>query len=122
MASPQPHLPEVRPVSRFFRALGDETRVRIVALLSHGELCVCHVQAALRLTQSGASRQLSILRNAGIVEDRRDGTWVYYRLAKQRDPHRQRQLRSLARAFGAGGSLKQDLAKLLRALGPGACR
>ena len=41
---------EVRPMSRLFKALGDDTRLRIVALLSHGELCVCHIEAALALT------------------------------------------------------------------------
>src|SRR2546426_3227017 len=65
---------QVRPVSRLFKALGDDTRLRIVALLSHGELCVCHVQEALGLTQPNASRQLGILKNAGVVESRREGT------------------------------------------------
>jgi len=73
----------VRPVSRLFKALADERRIRIVALLAHGELCVCHVEAALGLTQPNASRQLGILRSAGVVEDRRKGSWVYYRLARQ---------------------------------------
>ena len=53
---------DVRPLTRLFRALGDETRLRIVALLSHGELCVCHIEAALDLNQSTASRHLGILR------------------------------------------------------------
>jgi ArsR family transcriptional regulator len=55
-----------------FRALGDETRIRIVALLAHGELCVCHLDKALDLGQPNASRQLSILKHAGIVESRRE--------------------------------------------------
>ena len=50
---------DVRPVSRLFKALGDETRLRIVALLSHGELCVCHIQEALGLSQPNVSRQVA---------------------------------------------------------------
>src|SRR5215207_4120809 len=77
------NLEDVRPLTRVFRALGDETRVRIVALLVHGELCVCHVEEALGLSQPNCSRQLGILKSAGIVESRREGTWVYYRLTEQ---------------------------------------
>ena len=66
-----------------FKALGDETRLRIVNLLVHrGELCVCDVEAILDVSQSKASRHLTYLKNAGLVADRRDGTWVYYRLRK----------------------------------------
>src|SRR6476659_384097 len=74
---------DVRPLTRLFRALGDETRLRIVALLAHGELCVCHLEQALGLSQPTPSRQLGILRTAGIFDGRRDGTWVYYRIAEQ---------------------------------------
>ncbi|HZO08390.1 MAG TPA: metalloregulator ArsR/SmtB family transcription factor, partial [Myxococcota bacterium] len=67
---------DVRPVTRLFRALGDETRLRIVALLAHGELCVCHLHEALGLSQPNVSRHLAVLRGAGVVGDRRDGKWV----------------------------------------------
>ena len=113
---------DVGPLSRLCRALGDETRLRIVALLAHGELCVCHLEEALGLTQPNASRQLGILRAAGVVDSRRAGTWVHYRIADgQRDavqilvglltgsPTRQRGLRS-------------DLVRLRRSCGPNACR
>jgi len=112
---------EVRPVSRFFKALGDDTRLRVVAILSHGELCVCHVQEALGLTQPNASRQLGILRNAGVVEARREGTWTYYRLAAQPDGHCGRQLRTLIRSFASLANLKEDLERLVKVRGP-ACR
>jgi DNA-binding transcriptional ArsR family regulator len=74
---------DVRSFSRLFKALGDETRLRIVALLAHGELCVCHLEDALRISQPKVSRHLAILRAAGVVDHRREGTWVYYRLAPQ---------------------------------------
>ena len=90
---------DVRTVSRLFRALGDETRLRIIALLAHGELCVCHLQDALGLPQPTVSRQLATLRAAGLVEDRRDGTWVYYRLRRQADPESERLLRGIVAGY-----------------------
>jgi len=113
---------DVRAVSRFFRALGDETRLRIVGLLSHGELCVCHIQEALGLSQPNASRQLGVLRASGVVEDRRVGNWVYYRLRKMPDPECERHLRELAKSFGQHDPLRRDVAKLLKICGPGADR
>jgi ArsR family transcriptional regulator len=113
---------EVGPVSRLFKALGDDTRLRILALLAHGELCVCHVQEALGLTQPNASRQLSVLKNAGIVESRRQGTWTYYRLTPQVDRDCRFQLNALVRAFAAQALLRKDVERLLTVCGPSACR
>ena len=113
---------DVRPISRLFRALGDETRLRVVALLTHGELCVCHLEAALELSQPNASRHLAVLKAAGVVESRRAGTWVHYRLAKQADPAARRQLAALLGTFAARSELERDLARLRKAKGPGACR
>lgn len=112
---------DVRPVSRLFKALGDETRLRIVALLAHGELCVCHLEAVLGLTQPTASRHLSVLRHADVVEPRRDGCWVYYRLAPQSDADCRLQLRALVRTFAKRTVLRQDIERLRKTKGPGAC-
>jgi len=109
---------DLQALTRVFRALGDETRLRIVALLTHGELCVCHIERALGLTQPNASRQLGILRAAGIVESRREGTWVYYALGEQSHELVQSQLATLTRAFGAERALRADHARLRRACGP----
>jgi ArsR family transcriptional regulator len=66
-----------------FKALSEEVRLQILALVfRHGELCVCEVERFLRISQSKASRHLRYLLNAGLVEDRRDGLWVYYRAAE----------------------------------------
>jgi ArsR family transcriptional regulator len=113
---------EVRPVSRLFKALGDETRLRIVALLAHGELCVCHIQEALGLSQPNASRQLGVLRSAGIVTDRREGTWVYYGLARQEDPDCARHLREVVQSFAKRDLLRRDVERLQRTRGPASCR
>lgn len=112
---------EVQPASRLFKALGDETRLRIVALLAHGELCVCHLESALGLTQSNTSRQLSVLRAAGVVEPRRDGNWVYYRLAPQLDEVCKQQLKTLVDTFGRRQTLRRDVEQLLQSRGPGSC-
>jgi ArsR family transcriptional regulator len=112
---------DVRPLTRLFRALGDETRLRIVALLAHGELCVCHIESALDLNQSTASRHLGILRTAGVVDCRREGTWVYYRLTDQDDATVGKALEVLTRAFGAERALRADHARLRKSCGPNAC-
>jgi len=67
---------------QLFRALADPTRLRILNLVAHREICVCQIVEALGLGQSKVSRHLAYLRNAGLVEDRRDGLWMYYSLAQ----------------------------------------
>jgi ArsR family transcriptional regulator, arsenate/arsenite/antimonite-responsive transcriptional repressor len=112
----------VRPITRLFRALGDETRLRIVALLTHGELCVCHIETALSLSQPSASRQLGILRAADVVETRREGIWIYYRLAAQADRDCKAILRTLSKSFAAEERLRRDVERLVKVKGPGTCR
>jgi ArsR family transcriptional regulator len=64
---------------KIFKALSDSTRLRIVTLLlEHGQLCVCDIMESLEIPQSTASRHLSVLRNAGLVEGERRGVWMYY--------------------------------------------
>lgn len=112
---------EVRPLSKLFKALGDETRVRIAALLTHGELCVCHIQDALAISQPNASRQLAILHNAGVVERRRAGNWVYFRLADGPDEVCKQQLKALCRSFAGVETLRKDVERLLKSRGPDSC-
>lgn len=73
-----------REKSRFFKALADETRLRIVKLLGIREMCVCEVMVALGLTQPTASHHLGILENAGLVKDRKEGKWVFYSIADRK--------------------------------------
>ena len=112
---------DVQPLARLFRALGDPTRVRIVALLVHGELCVCHLETALGLTQPNASRQLGILKAAGVVDSRREGTWVYYKVSTQAHATVARVLAVLTKAFGAETTIRADHARLRKRCGPGLC-
>lgn len=66
--------------AQFFKALGDETRLKMIGLLKNGELCVCDFMAVLDLPQSTASRHLAYLKNSYWVVGRRKGKWMYYKL------------------------------------------
>lgn len=76
----------LRGMPALFKALSDPIRLRILAVLRHGEVCVCHIHEALDIPQPTASRHLAYLRRAGLVATRRDGLWVHYRLAEPHDP------------------------------------
>lgn len=66
-----------------FHALSDETRVEIVEMLGSGERCVCDLTDALDAAQSRLSFHLKVLKDAGIVRDRKDGRWVHYELDRE---------------------------------------
>lgn len=63
-----------------FKALSDETRLRIMKLLEHGELCVCDIVAAFDMIQPKVSFHLGVLKKAGLVKDRKQGKWMHYRI------------------------------------------
>ena len=73
-------------LEQLFQALGDATRLRILGLLLTGEVCVCDIHETLRIPQPKASRHLAYLRKSGLVETRREGLWIHYRLAELSDP------------------------------------
>ncbi len=66
----------------FFMALADKTRLRLLNLMREDEICVCFFSEVLEESQPKVSRHLAYLRNAGIVEARRDGKWMHYRIVK----------------------------------------
>ena len=74
----------MRTLATVFRALSDETRLSmLLLLLREGELCVCDFMEVLGVTQSKASRHLRYLVNAGLLQDRREAVWVYFRIARE---------------------------------------
>src|SRR5438876_9703090 len=77
---------QISDVERLFQALADSTRLRILGLLLTGEVCVCDIYESLRISQPKASRHLAYLRRAGLVQTRRKGLWIYYRLSDATDP------------------------------------
>ena len=72
-------------IEALFKALADATRLRILALLVGGEVCVCEIHGALKLPQPTVSRHLAYLRRSGLVATRREGLWIHYRLASLDD-------------------------------------
>ncbi len=71
-----------RQQAKLFSALSHPVRLRILDILAQGEACVCHLFAALQQRQAYVSQQLAILKEAGLITDRKEGLYVYYRLAR----------------------------------------
>lgn len=89
----------MREMALFFSALADPTRLRLLHLMKDGEICVCFLHGVLKTNQPKISRHLGYLRKAGLVESRRDGKWMHYRLKKQEKDLQQ----ILAEALGCVG-------------------
>lgn len=71
---------EMTEISSILKLLGDKTRLTILSFLKHKELCVCELVDLLNVSQPAISQHLKKLRLAGIIHERKQGTWVYYRL------------------------------------------
>lgn len=71
---------EVITLVELFKALSEESRLRILALVIEGEMCVCEIEACLNLTQSNASRHLTVLKKCGILESYKNAQWTFYRI------------------------------------------
>lgn len=99
-----------------FKALGDETRMRILKLLLKKELCVCELEAALNLPQSKVSRHLTVLRSVGLVEDRRDGTWIFYSFFKPETDFEKSIVQIIKNALSDSELVKQDEERLKKKL------
>lgn len=85
-------------LAQLYKALSEEPRLRILALLMrHGELCICDLEAALDATQSKTSRHTRYLAQAGLVQDRREGVRMHYRIVESPDPDRARVLDGVRR-------------------------
>src|SRR5712691_8759442 len=69
-----------------FKTLSDPTRLRLLNLLAGGEVCVCDLHGTLGLDQPKVSRHLGLMRRAGLVDARRNGKWMRYRVARHADP------------------------------------
>jgi len=102
----------VQTLEDLLRALADDTRLRILALLAGGEVCVCNIHGALDIPQPTASRHLAYLRRSGLVEGRRDGLWVHYRLVVPADPALAQVLKATLDALGQARSVTSDRRRL----------
>ncbi|MBI1840183.1 MAG: winged helix-turn-helix transcriptional regulator [Verrucomicrobia bacterium] len=116
----------MRSLTQAAKAFVDPTRVRVLAALLEGEMCVCELCDALRMTQSTLSTHLAVIRASGLAGSRKEGKWMYYSLL----PEAREPIRSLFQFFGHSTlrrhpSLAPDAARLRRRLAlraDGACR
>jgi ArsR family transcriptional regulator, arsenate/arsenite/antimonite-responsive transcriptional repressor len=103
----------------YFKGLADRNRLRIINLLTVGELCGCDIQYVLKVSQSNVSRHLTYLKNSGLVTDRRNGYRVYYSLTPKRS--NAGLFAFLKRAFKDDKIFPSDIKKLHSAIKEGAC-
>jgi ArsR family transcriptional regulator len=100
-----------------FQSLADPTRLRLLnLLLQTGEICVCELADALRVPQYNVSRHLQILARAGLLEDRRVGKWIYYRIARDLRPYQRAVLRAVEQLREGRDDFQQDEARAGRRL------
>ncbi|HEY4330699.1 MAG TPA: metalloregulator ArsR/SmtB family transcription factor [Phycisphaerae bacterium] len=107
-----PKGPAAARADRLFRAFADPTRLRILHLLTPGELCVCDLVEVLRVPQPKVSRHLAYLRKAGLVLTRREGLWSHYRLATASNPLQAKLFDCLTCCFRDLPELAADAKKL----------
>jgi ArsR family transcriptional regulator len=99
-------------LARLFAALADPTRLRLLNLMAGREVCVCYFVEILKQGQPKISRHLAYLRSAGIVEARREGKWMHYRIELPDDPGAVAILEATFASFKANKEMQTDLARL----------
>ncbi len=104
-----------------FKGLADQTRLRILNLLLHGELCGCDIQYVMETSQPNISRHLIYLKNCGLVQDRRVGFRVFYSLADDKAGFQRLLFKFLRDAFRREEMLRKDMEKLKKAIESGSC-
>jgi len=102
-------------IERFFQALGDNTRLRLLNLMGDQEICVCYFVEILNQPQPKISRHLAYLRNAGIVTTRRDGKWMHYRIVMPPNEGAARVLQEILQWFKEEKTMQTDRSKLTKA-------
>jgi ArsR family transcriptional regulator len=111
----------VEDVEQFFKGLGDRNRLRILNLLLETELCGCDLQLLLGASQPNISRHLAYLKHAGLLEDRRAGFRVFYRIAELKQKSCKVLFQFLRQVFDHEPVFRSDSQKLRHALRSGAC-
>ena len=97
-----------------FRAFSDRTRLRMLHMLSSGEVCVCDLMNVLDAPQPKVSRHLSYLRRAGLVKVRREGLWRHYRLAPGKTAFHKKLLECLGCCFKEAPEIQKDAVRLAK--------
>jgi ArsR family transcriptional regulator len=102
-------------LEKLFGALADRTRLRLLNLMGRDEICVCFFVEALGLSQPKISRHLAYLRDAGLVEARREGKWMHYRVVSPPNEKASHLLNETLRCLQQDPEMQQDCARLLAA-------
>ncbi|HKC62090.1 MAG TPA: metalloregulator ArsR/SmtB family transcription factor [Pyrinomonadaceae bacterium] len=98
----------------FFRALADYTRLRLLNLMGDDEICVCFFVEVLRINQPKISRHLAYLRRAGVVEARREGKWMNYRVVEPPDPHAARIFKEVRAWLKEDANMQRDRERFIK--------
>jgi ArsR family transcriptional regulator len=106
---------KVFDIERFFQALGDNMRLRLLNLMGDQEICVCYFVEILDQPQPKISRHLAYLRNAGVVTTRRNGKWMHYRIVMPPNEGAAKVLREILEWFKGEKIMQTDRAKLTKA-------
>jgi ArsR family transcriptional regulator len=101
-------------IEMFFRALADRTRLRLINLMSGGEVCVCFFVEILGTNQPKISRHLAYLRRAGIVAARREGKWIHYQIQTPPDPQAAKVLADVESWLAQDKEMQRDKQRLLK--------
>jgi ArsR family transcriptional regulator, arsenate/arsenite/antimonite-responsive transcriptional repressor len=108
---------QIGQLETVLKALADGTRLRILGLLTTGEVCVCDIHDSLKISQPKASRHLAYLRRAGLVTTRREGLWIHYKLAESSDPVVATIQQAVTHVLGHVDTVKKDAQRLHKETG-----
>lgn len=103
---------KIAEMEKFFLALADKTRLRILNLIGDNEICVCFFTETLQEPQPKISRHLAYLRRSGVVQTRRDGKWIYYRLIQPKDEAARRVLSEIEAWMATDEQMQKDRERL----------
>lgn len=107
--------PKIYDLAQFFAALSDPTRLRLLNLMNGREVCVCYLVEILGQGQPKISRHLAYLRKAGIVEARREGKWMHYRIVRPKDEGASKLLTETLAVLHEQKAMQADFARLQKA-------
>jgi len=99
-------------IALLFKALADQTRLRLINLIGDDEICVCFFVEVLKTNQPKISRHLAYLKRAGVVAARREGKWMHYRLIEPADPHAARIFREVRSWLDNNAAMVSDRTRL----------
>ena len=99
-------------IAQLFKALADQTRLRLINLIGDDEICVCFFVEVLKTNQPKISRHLAYLKRAGVVAARREGKWMHYRLVDPADPHAARIFREVRSWLDNNQTMVSDRTRL----------